>query len=100
MSAAKGGRGGLANADKEGWWGQPNVDKQVQKSAFRLILGSQYLSYKNALDVLKMESLKDRRETLFQKFAIKSLEVQQTKTILKENKNTHIMETRKKIQNY
>ena len=43
-----------------------------------------------------METLKDRRETLFRRFAIKSLEVEQMKTILKENTNIHTMETRNK----
>ena len=70
--------------------------ERVQKSAFRLILGNRYISYKNAIDILEMETLKDRRETLFRRFAIKSLEVEQMKTILKENTNIHTMETRNK----
>ena len=68
--------------------------ERVQRSAFRVTLGNQYISYTNALNTLKMESLKDRRETLFRKLASKSLEVQQMKTILKENTKTHTMETR------
>ena len=47
--------------------------ERVQKSAFRLILGNKYISYQNALNVLKIETLKDRRESLFRKCAIKSL---------------------------
>ena len=70
--------------------------EQVQKSDFRIILGNQYISYKNEPNVLKLETLKVRRKILFRKFAIKSLEVKQMKTILKEKINAHDMETQKK----
>ena len=77
--------------------------ERVQKSAFRIILENEYLSYENALNILKMESLKDRRETLFRKFTIKSLQVKQMSKILLENDKTHYMNTRNrepfKIQN-
>ena len=66
----------------------------VQKSAFRIILQNEYISYQNALDILKMESLKDRRETLFRKFTLKSLKVKQMKNILVENQKSHVMNTR------
>ena len=68
--------------------------ERVQKSAFRLVLGNKYISYKNTIDILGMETLKDRRETLFKRLAINSLEVEQMKTILKENTNILTMETR------
>ena len=63
--------------------------EQVQKSAFRLILGNDYISYENAQNVLQMESLFDRRERLFTNFTLKSLHVKQMKHILKlkQNKN-------------
>ena len=41
-----------------------------------------------------METLKDRRETLFRKFTIKSLQVKQMNNILKINDKTHNMKTR------
>ena len=42
--------------------------ERIQKSAFRIILGNDYISYENALYVLGMETLKDRREIIFTKF--------------------------------
>ena len=72
--------------------------ERVQKSAFRIILKNHYISYQNALNVLKMETLKDRRETLFRKFTLKSLQVKQMKNILIENDKLHIMKKRKTEQ--
>ena len=46
--------------------------ERVQKSAFSIILGSQYKNYHNALMTLKMEKLEDRREAICLKFAQKS----------------------------
>ena len=69
--------------------------ERVQKSAFWIIVGNQYISYNNGQHVLKMETLKERREILFRLFAIKSLQIKQMKTILKDKINTRIMETRK-----
>ena len=60
--------------------------ERVQKSAFRLILGIEYSSYRNALNILQMETLKERRETLFQHFSHKSLQVPQMKNILKRRR--------------
>ena len=68
--------------------------ERVQKSAFRIILKKEYISYENALYTLEMETLKDRRETLFRKFTIKSLQVKQMNNILKINDKTHNMKTR------
>ena len=68
--------------------------ERVQKSAFRLILGNEYFSYQNAQNVLGMETLKDRRESLIRKLANKSLQVQQMPHILKENTKLHTMDTR------
>ena len=49
--------------------------ERVQKSALKIILGESYESYDNALKVLKLQSLKERREDLCLKFAKKCLEV-------------------------
>ena len=58
---------------------QPLVTKQerrqierVQRCAFAIILGKNYESYKNALEVLNSENLEDRRIKLCKKFAQKS----------------------------
>ena len=46
--------------------------ERVQKSALAIILGPQYSSYDNALKLVKMESLKKRREKLSLSFARKT----------------------------
>ena len=52
--------------------GDSNKIERVQKSAFAIILGKQYSSYRKALEQLQMETLVDRRVTLCQKFARKA----------------------------
>ena len=42
--------------------------ERVQKAAVRVILGEKYISYKNALNVTKIESLEVRRQNLCLKF--------------------------------
>ena len=68
--------------------------ERVQKSAFRVILGTEYSSYENALNTLNIETLSERRESLFNKFTLKSLQVTQMKHILKEKTKIHPMVTR------
>ena len=46
--------------------------ERVQKSAAHIILGEEYLNYKNALSVLNLDSLKDRRNKLCINFAKKA----------------------------
>ena len=72
--------------------------ERVQKSAFRIILKHEYFSYENALNILEMQTLKDRRELLLTKFTVKSLQVKQMNTILMKNENTQGMNTRNKEQ--
>ena len=52
---------------------QSNQIERVQKTAFAIILGVDYASYANALSVLNMKTLSDRRHDLSLKFAQKSL---------------------------
>ena len=52
-----------------------NQLQRVQKSALRIILDNKYVSYDDALKVLKLQSLKERREDLCLKFAQKCLQV-------------------------
>ena len=47
--------------------------ERVQKSALKIILGEKYVSYENALKILKLQSLKERRDSLCLKFAKKML---------------------------
>ena len=46
--------------------------ERVQKAAFHIILGNEYLSYKNALHTLDLLSLDSRRDNLCLKFARKA----------------------------
>ena len=52
------------------------VEKQdlerIQKSACHIIIGKNYTSYKNALEVLKLETLESRRIKLSLKFGLKA----------------------------
>ena len=45
--------------------------ERVQKTAFHVILGSNYTSYSSALKMLKMKKLSERRGQLCLKFALK-----------------------------
>ena len=74
--------------------------ERIQKTAFRLILGSRYTSYENAQSLLCLSTLKDRRELLFTKFTLKSLKLQQMNTILRNKYKEHHMETRSKIDKF
>ena len=65
--------------------------ERIQKSAFRVILGNEY-----TLDILQMETLKERRQILFQNFRQKSLKLVQMGNIIKEKNKEHIMNTRNK----
>ena len=68
--------------------------ERVQKNAFRNILQDKYETYQNALNILDMEKLSDRREELCLSFALKCLKNPKTANMFPENKKTHQMETR------
>ena len=57
-----------------------NQNKLKERSAFHIILGNEYENYENALTVLEKEPLLERRLKLCQKFAKKSLKIQNLKT--------------------
>ena len=69
--------------------------ERVQKSALRIILGVQYLNYENALRVLKLQSLKERRNALCLKFAQKCLMVPKLKEMFPRNQQNHDMGKRR-----
>ena len=46
--------------------------ERVQNCALAIILGEDYISYDNALELLKIDKLSTRRETLCKKFARKT----------------------------
>ena len=75
---------------------QENVKdiERVQKSALKLILAEKYKTYKNALNILELESLEDRRKVLCLEFAKKCLNNAKMKSLLTENEKLHEMKTR------
>ena len=68
--------------------------ERVQKSALRIILKNRYKSYKNALNILEIDKLSDRREKLCLQFAKKCLKHPKLKQIFPLNDKNHSMETR------
>ena len=66
-----------------------------KKSALKLILAEKYKNYKNALNILELETLVDRRKNLCLEFAKKCLNNEKMKSLLNENEKKHKMKTRK-----
>ena len=69
--------------------------ERVQKSALRIILKDKYVSYANALKVLGLQSLKERREELCLKFAKKCLMVPKLQKMFPRNSHNHEMDKRR-----
>jgi len=68
--------------------------ERVQKSALRIILGKRYTTYSDALNLLDLESLEDRRKSLCLKFAKKCLEVEKLKKMFPKKIEMHDMSKR------
>ena len=68
--------------------------ERVQKSALRVILGDKYISYQNALDVMKMDSLEARRQHLCLKFAKQCIKNEKLRNMFPRNQSNHRMEMR------
>ena len=66
--------------------------ERVQKSALRIILNKQYVNYNDALEMINLETLEERRKYLCLKFAKKSLHGQKTQNMfpLKRKKQNTI----------
>ena len=64
--------------------------ERVQKCACHIILGDQYLSYKNALRALGLETLESRRKKLSLKFALKASKHSKFKSWFKANENNNL----------
>ena len=69
--------------------------ERVQKTALKVILGDSYMSYENALKILDIETLNDRRIDLCLNFARKSSKHPKMKWMFPLNDKTHQMGTRK-----
>ena len=70
------------------------IRERVQKSALRIILRDQYVNYRNALEVLGLQSLDERRESLCLKFAKKCLQVEKFKSMFPKKQQAHSMKKR------
>ena len=68
--------------------------ERVQKCALRVILGDKYKNYKDALGVIKLDSLEDRREKLCLRFAKQCLKHEKLKSMFPRKVNHHLMEKR------
>ena len=68
--------------------------ERVQKSALRVILGKKYTSYSDALKLLNIESLEDRRKLLCLKFAKNCLKVDKLRKMFPKSSTKHGMSTR------
>ena len=68
--------------------------ERVQKSALRIILGKRYTSYSDALKLLDMKSLEERRQFLCLKFARKCLEVKKLRKMFPKKLTMHEMSKR------
>ena len=72
-----------------------NKLERVQKNACRNILKERYLSYENAISVLRIPTLSQRRELLLYNFGEKCLYLDQMKQLFPLKEKAHCMSTRK-----
>ena len=68
--------------------------ERVQKSALKIILKDRYINYKNALNVMKMDSLEVRRESLCLKFAKACVRNEKLSDMFPRNHKNHVMKKR------
>ena len=70
--------------------------ERVQKTATRIILGKEFRNYKNALKMLNIENLDERREKICLKFAKKCLKNDKVKSMFPIKRQMHNMKLRTK----
>ena len=70
--------------------------ERVQKSALAIIMGSNYISYENALKTLNMDKLSTRRKTLCLKLANKAFKSERFSSWFTPDQNAH--NTRRKVK--
>ena len=68
--------------------------ERIQKAALRVIMGKQFINYKNSLKELNLETLEKRRETLCLKFAKNCLKNEKLKDMFPLKKIKHKMKKR------
>ena len=75
---------------------QENIEdlERVQKSALKIILKDRYKTYRNALNIMEIDSLSNRREQLCLEFAKKCVKHPNLKHMFPTNSKDHQMITR------
>ena len=68
--------------------------ERIQKSAFKIILGDKYRSYRKSLQELELDTLEQRRENLCLNFALKAIENEKTKHMFPLRNTKNKMKTR------
>ena len=68
--------------------------ERVQKSALKLILKERYFDYKNALKVVKLDTLEERRQKLCLKFAKACVRHEKLSDMFPKQRNGHHMDMR------
>ena len=69
--------------------------ERVQKTAIKVIMGSQYTTYKEGLKILNIQNLDERRENLCLGFAKKCLTNDKVKSMFPLKTSKHTMKKRK-----
>ena len=70
--------------------------ERVQKSAIRIILGRNFDDYSKALSEVNLDLLKNRRQELCLKFAIKCTKSEKTQEMFPKREKEHNMQARNK----
>ena len=68
--------------------------ERIKKSAFKIILGDKYRSYRKSLQELELDTLEQRRENLCLNFALKAIENEKTKHMIPLRNTKNKMKTR------
>ena len=68
--------------------------ERVQKAAVRIFMGNKYQGYEQALKLLKLDSLKERRLKMALKFAKRSLKLENFSTLFPLSEPNHLMSMR------
>ena len=74
--------------------------ERLQKNACRTILKKSYINYENALDILNLDTLEERRVKLSLTFAKNCRKTIETKDLFKHREKNHIMDLRSSEQFY
>ena len=72
--------------------------ERVQKSALKVILKKDYISYKDALKLANLESLDERREAMGLKFAKNCLKNLNFSKLFPLNNQSHVMKVRNPLK--